>query len=48
MSLVSIGLKRTLENTPERYELVSKVAKKCIRNYISSIYLVKAAERKIK
>lgn len=37
-----------MENTPDRYKHVSKVARKYLRNYITSIFLIKGAERKIK
>jgi hypothetical protein len=42
------GLKRALENDTERYGHVSKVARKYMRTYVTSIFLIKGAERKIK
>ncbi|CAM6000900.1 unnamed protein product [Sphagnum balticum] len=37
-----------MENYPDRYAHISRLARKHIRNYITSIFLVKGAERKIK
>jgi hypothetical protein len=48
MYVLSSGLRRAMENTPERYELIQKVALKNLRVYVNSIYLVKGAEKKIK
>jgi hypothetical protein len=42
------GLKRALENDSERYRHISKVARKYMRVYVTSIFLIKGAERKIK
>jgi hypothetical protein len=41
-------LARAFENTPEKYSTVRQIAKKHLRDYITSIYSVKAAEKKIK
>jgi len=37
------GLKRALENDGERYKHVSKVARKYMRVYVTSIFLIKGA-----
>jgi hypothetical protein len=42
------GLKRALENDNERYGHVSKVVRKYMRTYVTSIFLIKGAERKIR
>lgn len=34
--------------SPKRYSHISKLARKILREYVGSIFLIKAAERKIK
>jgi hypothetical protein len=37
------GLARAFENTPEKYKSLKKIAQKYLRDYITSIYSIKAA-----
>jgi hypothetical protein len=48
LSIIVDGLKRALENSPESYKQINKIAKKYLRDYVPSIYLLKKAEKKIK
>ena len=42
------GLRRAFENAPESYRQINKIAKKYLRDYVPSIFLLKKAEKKIK
>lgn len=42
------GLRRAFENMPDSYRQINKIAKKYMRDYVPSIFLLKKAERKIK
>ena len=49
MNIVTNGLSRALENSStEKYKIIRKIVNKQMRDYITSIYLVKAAERRVK
>jgi hypothetical protein len=49
MGIVTTGIRRVIENENEkRVKIVKKVVNKMVRDYVTSIYLVKAAERRIK
>jgi len=42
------GLGRAIDNTPDKFKTLRKIAQKYLRDYITSIYSIKAAEKKIK
>jgi hypothetical protein len=42
-SILILGLKRTRENCEDRYGFICKMAKKYLRSYVGSIFLVKGA-----
>lgn len=42
------GLRRAFENVPDSYRQINKIAKKYLRDYVPSIFLLKKAEKKIK
>jgi hypothetical protein len=48
LAIVVEGLRRALQNAPEEYRQVGKVARKYLRDYVPSIYLLKKAEKKIR
>jgi hypothetical protein len=37
-----------MDNTPDKYKSLKKISQKYLRDYITSIYSIKAAEKKIK
>jgi hypothetical protein len=43
MSIVCNGLLRAIDNYSDRYKTIRKIVNKYMRDYITSIYLVKAA-----
>ena len=47
MNIVTNGLARAMENGRD-YHVVRKVVDKYMRDFVTSIFLIKAAERKIK
>ena len=47
MNIVTNGLARAMENDRD-YHVVRKVVDKYMRDFVTSIFLIKAAERKIK
>ncbi len=49
MGIVVSGVRRAIENEEDkRVKVLKKVVNKMVRDYVTSIYLVKAAERRIK
>lgn len=47
MNIVTNGLARAMENDKD-YHVIRKVVDKYMRDFVTSIFLIKAAERKIK
>lgn len=48
LAIILDGLSRAIKLVPDRYPYISKVARKYLRDFVPSIFLVKVAERKIK
>ncbi len=48
MAVLCNGLARAFDNAPEKYKSLKKIAQKYLRDYITSIYSIKAAEKRIK
>lgn len=48
MGILVDGLRRAFENVPDSYRQINKIAKKYLRDYVLSIFLLKKAEKKIK
>lgn len=47
MNIVTNGLARAMENDTN-YSLIRNIVDKYMRDFVTSIFLIKAAERKIK
>jgi lysyl-tRNA synthetase class I len=48
LAIVVDGLRRAMQNSPQDYRQIAKIARKYLRDYVPSIYLLKKAEKKIR
>jgi hypothetical protein len=48
VGIICNGLGRAFDNTPEKYKSLKKIVQKYLRDYIVSIYSIKASEKRIK